>query len=318
MVDFTFAIVNWNTRDLLRRCLRSALTEAGAYDVQILVADNGSDDGSADMVATEFPQVTLIRNDHNAGFAAAHASLFPLSRGRYHVLVNSDIELTTGCLEAMDERMRRDDSIGVLGPQIVGPGGEIQPSCRRFPTLSFQFMEATGLGRLFPKSGLNAYQMGSFDHRSPRSVEQVMGSFFLIRGSLLAETGYLDTRFFMYYEEVDYCLRVHRAGYSVFYEPGARVRHEGGSSSQQVRVLTIRRKMRSMRAYFRKHHGGWVYFPLLFICALEGVTHFVCALITGRKPLETFKAYWLGFWDVLTLKPSGDSGTGAANQPKRI
>lgn len=304
MTDFTFAVVNWNTRDLLRRCLRSVLSECDEFDVQILVADNGSEDGSADMVAAEFPGVTLLRHENNLGFARAHAALFPLSGGRYHVLVNSDVELTPGCLRAMDKRMRQDDRIGVLGPQIVAPDGRVQPSCRRFPSLSLQLLESTGLGRLFPKGPLNAYKMGSFDHRTAAGVDQIMGSFFLIRGTLLAEIGYLDTRFFMYYEEVDYCLRVHRAGYRVYFEPEARVRHVGGGSSQQVRVLTVRRKMRSMHAYFRKHRGAWVYFPLLAISAVDGVVHVVHALVTGRKPLQTARAYGLAFLDVLTFKPS--------------
>jgi GT2 family glycosyltransferase len=307
MTDFTFAIVNWNTKDLLKQCLRSIATESAGFTTQILVADNGSDDGSANMVATEFPHVTLLRHERNLGFAGAHASLFPLSRGTYHVLVNSDAALTPGCLAVMDERMRSNPRIGILGPQLLGPDGAIQPSCRRFPTLANQFVEATGLGRLFPQSrALNAYRMTGFDHRSPRAVDQVMGSFFLVRAPLLSEIGYLDTRFFMYYEEVDYCLRATRAGYEVFFEPAARVRHEGGGSSQRVRVPTIRRKMRSMHYYFRKHRGARVYAPLLMICAIDGITHTARALVTGNRPLETMRAYGCGLWDVLTMKPSGE------------
>ena len=312
MMQFTFAIVSWNTRDLLKRCLRSIVTESAGFNTQILVADNGSEDGSAEMVAAEFPFVTLVRHKRNLGFAAGHASLFPLSRGAYHVLVNSDLELTPGCLQVMDERLRANPRIGILGPQMIGPDGSIQPSCRRFPSLGNQFLESTGVGRLYPRSRrLNAYRMAGFDHRSPRCVDQVMGSFFLIRASLLPEIGYLDTRFFMYYEEVDYCLRAHRAGYEVFFESGARVRHEGGGSSRRVRVLTIRRKMRSMHHYFRKHRGPWVYVPLVVICARDGVTHAAGALVTGRQPLKTIGAYGCGWWDVLTLKPSWDDGTDA-------
>lgn len=312
MTDFTFAIVNWNTRDLLKRCLRSIATESAGFNAQILVADNGSEDGSADMVAAEFPHVTLVRHDRNKGFAAGHTSLFPLSRGAYHVLVNSDAELTPGCLTVMAERMRANARIGILGPQLLGTDGAIQPSCRRFPSLSNQFIESTGLGRIFPRNRvLNAYRMTDFDHRSARSVDQVMGSFFLVRASLLAEIGYLDPRFFMYYEEVDYCLRARRAGYETFFESGARVRHEGGGSSQRVRVPTIRRKMRSMHYYFRKHRGPWVYAPLVMICALDGVTHTAGAMLTGNRPLETMKAYGYGLWDVLTMKPSWNNATDA-------
>ena len=305
MIDFTFAVVNWNTRDLLKRCLGSIVTESAGFDVQILVADNASDDGSADMVATDFPHVTLVRHHRNLGFAAAHASLLPFSQGAYHVLINSDVELLPGCLKVIEERMRSDPRIGILGPQMVGPDDAIQPTCRRFPTLANQFLEASGIGRVFPRSRrLNAYRMAEFDHRSARSVDQVMGAFFLVRASMLPEIGYLDTRFFMYYEEVDYCLRATRAGYEVFFESGSRVRHEGGASSQRVRVLTIRRKMRSMHYYFRKHRGPWVYAPLVAICALDGATHAARAILTGNRPLETMKAYGYGLWDVLTLKPS--------------
>jgi GT2 family glycosyltransferase len=305
MADFTFAIVSWNTKDLLRNCLQSVLTESGDFDVQILVADNGSEDGSADMVADEFPRATLVRHDRNLGFAAAHESLFSLSRGRYHVLVNSDVRVEPGCLRSVDERMRADGRIGVLGPQIIGPDGGIQTSCRRFPSLRRQLVEATGIGRLFPRSRLfNGYKMGDFDHRSTRGVDQVMGSFFVIRRSVLEEVGHLDTRFFMYYEEVDYCLRTHRAGYNVFFDPAARVRHEGGASSDKVRVPTIRRQMRSMHHYFRKHRGAWVYLPLLGICALDGVIHTLHSLVTGRNPRETVAGYWLGWWDVFTARSS--------------
>jgi hypothetical protein len=311
MVDFTFAIVNWNTKDLLRRCLLSIAAHRGGFDVEILVADNGSEDGSADMVETEFPSVALVRNSSNLGFARAHGALFAHSRGRYHVLVNSDVELLDGCLEAVEERMRLDERVGILGAQIVVPGGRIQPSCRRFPTLPRQFLDATGLGRLFPRSRLNAYRMGGFDHRTPAPVDQVMGSFFVIRASVIESIGALDTRFFMYYEEVDYCLRAARAGYTVYFEPAARVRHDGGASSRKVRVLTIRRKMRSMHYYFRKHRGAWVTVPLAFICAVDAVSHTVYAVATGRRPLETLQAYLLGCWDVLTMKPSWQHETGA-------
>lgn len=307
MTDFTFAIVNWNTRDLLRRCLESIAAVAGGFDVQVLVADNASHDGSADMVEAEFPGVTLVRGDRNAGFAGGHAALFPLSRGRYHVLVNSDVELLPGCLEAVDARMRADETIGVLGPQIVGPGGDIERSCRRFPTLGNQLIHAGGLDRAFAGGPLDRYRMGDFDHRAPRAVDQVMGSFFVIRARLLEEVGTLDTRFFMYFEEVDYCRRARAAGCTVFFEPAAAVRHAGGGSSRHVPVLTIRRRMRSLHHYFRKYHGPWVVLPVAAICALDGITHVARAILTRRRPAQTLRAYALGFWDVVTVRPSWEA-----------
>lgn len=302
-ITFTFAIVNWNTRDLLDGCLASIQEVRGDASIQILVADNASSDGSAEMVEARYPHVTLVRNDRNLGFAAGHATLFPLSNGAYHVLVNSDVRLQPGCLEILKARMARDSKIGVLGCRILGSDHQIQPSCRRFPTLRHQFIDATGINRLFPRhSTLNAYKMGDFDHQSSREVDQVMGSLFLIRKEVIEEIGALDTAFFMYYEEVDYCLRTKKAGYKVFYEADASVWHEGGGSSKMVKVLTIRRTMRSMRHYFQKHRGAWTWLPLLGILFMDLISHVGFAALKRTGPLQTLKAYGLGWWDVATFK----------------
>ncbi len=300
---FTFAIVNWNTRDLLDQCLASIYSERGDFPIQILVADNASGDGSAEMVEAKYPEVELVRHERNLGFAGGHEALFERSRGRYHVLVNSDVRFLPGCLENLDRRMREEPDIGILGCRIIGPDGKTQPCCRRFPSLWFQWVEASGLNRLFPDNRfINAYKLGGFDHQSSREVEQVIGALFLIRRELLAEIGFLDTAFHMYFEEVDYCLRAHRAGWRIFYEADARVWHEGGGSSKMVKVLTIRRTMRSMRHYFKKHRGSWTYLPLMAIVSLDLVTHSLYALLTWNKPLLTLRAYALGWWDLFTLK----------------
>lgn len=306
---FTFAVVNWNTADMLDRCLASIYQEGAGYEIEVLVADNASRDGSADLVEARYPQATLVRNDENLGFARGHQALFERSRGRYHILVNSDVRLQPGCLTRIEERMRADERIGVLGCRLLRDDGTIQQCCRRFPTLWYQAIEASGIGRLFPGSGwLNAYRMGDFDHTTSREVDQVMGSFFLVRRSLIDAIGTLDTAFFMYYEEVDYCLRCRRAGYKVYYEAAAAVVHEGGGSSKLVRVATVRRTVRSMHHYFRKHRGGWVWIPLVAIASLDLLTHAVHALLTRNQPWLTVKAYGLGLWDLVTCRPA-NTGT---------
>ncbi len=297
---FTFAIVNWNTRERLRECLTSILDQAQDFEIQILVADNASSDGSAEMVERCFPQVELVRNKHNLGFAAGHEPLFRRSRGLYHVLVNSDVHFLPDCLARWNQVMVADARIGILGCRIVGPDGHLQRSCRRFPSLLWQALEASGIGRLAPRSRwLNGYKMGEFDHQSSREVDQVMGSLFLIRRELIDHIGYLDTAFFMYYEEVDYCRRCRDAGYTTFYDAESQVWHEGGGSSRMVRVATVRRTFRSMRHYFAKHQGAWTYWPLLGIVSLDTVTHSLFALLTWRQPWLTFKAYALASWDML-------------------
>ena len=302
-VTFTFAIVNWNTRDLLDACLASIFAARGEFAIQVLVADNASQDGSAEMVEQKYPRATLVRTGGNIGFARGHAALLPHGRGAYYVLVNSDVRLLPGCLEIVHQRMTANPEIGILGCRIIGPDDRVQPSCRRFPGLGYQFLEASGLSRLFPRNGiLNAYKMGDFKHDHSREVDQVMGAFFLIKDQVIREIGFLDPAFFMYYEEVDYCLRAREAGFRVFFEAEAAVRHLGGGSSRMVKVATIRRTMRSMRHYFKKHHGGWTYLFLIAIVSLDLVTHFVHALMRRDRPAQTLKAYALGWWDVVRLK----------------
>jgi len=302
MIDFTLAIVNWNTKALLKNCLQSIRAcQDENLKVQVLVLDNASDDGSADMVETHFPEVYLVRNPDNVGFAKGHELLRPYAKGRFHVLVNSDIELRPGCLKTIYKRMTEDRMIGVLVPQIVGPGESIQPSCRRLPTLLLLLWDAIGFGKLIG-GWLNPYHMASFDHRSSRSVQQVMGSFFVIRASLLPQIGFLDTRFFMYFEEVDFCKRVLEKGCKVYFDSEAQVYHEGGGSSRHVRTQTIRRTMRSMHQYFRKHRGRWVTLPLAVITGIDTFTHTVFSAFKFRNPIPVLKAYSLGVWDIVSQK----------------
>jgi len=302
-IVFTFAIVNWNTCELLDACLASLLDQARKYPCQILVADNGSMDASVQMVARKYPEVSLVCNEANLGFAKGHECLFAMSKGLYHVLVNSDIKLMPGCLDAVYQRMETSPRIGILGPQILGEDFSVQPSCRRFPTLRRQWIEASGLNRIFPRAPLfSSYRMGDFDHRSSREVDQIMGSFFVIRRDLIKRIGRLDMGFFMYFEEVDYCLRCKKEGFQVFFEASARVWHKGGGSASMVKVLTIRRTMRSMRRYFEKHFGPWTLFPMVGIVSLELVTHSVHALFSARSFFATVKAYSLAWWDVVTKK----------------
>ncbi len=305
-IDFSFAIVSWNTCDLLDACLTSIDVAKGDFAIEVLVADNGSGDGTVAMVREKHPDVILVENGANLGFAAGHAPLFARGRGRYHVLVNSDVRLLPGCLEIMAARMEADARIGVLGCRMVDEDGRTQPSCRRFPSLSFELIEASGINRLFPRHPIiNAYKMGGFDQETSREVDQVMGSLFLIRRTLIDAIGGLDTAFFMYYEEVDYCLRARRAGFKVFYEADARVFHEGGGSSRKVMVPTIRRSMRSRRHYFAKNLGWWTWFPLLPIVSLKVVTHIFYALARREAPWQTAVAYGLGWWDFVRCRSAG-------------
>ena len=304
-VELTFAVVNWNTCALLDSCLASIQESTAGVRRQILVADNGSTDGSPEMVRRKYPDATLVTSDANLGFARGHASLLRHSRGAYHVLVNSDVRMTGSCVEALRRRFQTSPEVGVVGCQIRNPDGSIQPSCRRFPRLTYYLLQATGVSRLFRRSArLNGYRMAGFDHRRSRQVDQVSGALFAIRRELIDDIGFLDDGYFMYYEEVDYCLRAKRAGYQVWFDADGHVVHVGRSSSDQVRELTIRRSLRSMRRFYCKNHGRATYWPLLLIVAIDAVSHIAHSLASRRSTAETGRGYLLGWWDLAARKPA--------------
>jgi GT2 family glycosyltransferase len=267
LFDVSVVIVSLNTREVLRECLQSILRETALLQVQTIVVDNGSKDGSQDMVEHEFPGVLLIRSTVNLGFGGANNLGFQSACGRYIVLLNSDAFLTDGALECSVRHMDEDPKAGVGGGRLLGRDGSLQPSGRLFPTLLDDLIVRSGLAARFPSSRF----FGRFDRTwastmEPAEVDWVPGAFSIIRPEVLAAVGPFDPRFFLYYEEVDLCKRVKQLGYSVCYWPDISVVHIGGESSRQMRSMEMSSvggqltlwRMRSTLLYYRKHSGSVV------------------------------------------------------------
>lgn len=259
-------VVSFNTREILSRCLERLVGECAGHDAEVIVVDNASRDGSADMVAQGFPQFSLVRSDTNLGFAAANNVGFARARGRYLVLLNPDAFLAPGALAAAVARIDASPRVGLAGGRLLDKDGRLQPSGRLFPSLLNEFLVLSGLAARFPQSRL----FGRFDRTwadpaCEARVDWVPGAFTIIRREALAAAGLFDERFFLYYEEVDLCRRVARAGYEIWYWPDVIVTHLGGESSKTVTSedfsssgsqLTLWR-MRSALLYYRKHHGAF-------------------------------------------------------------
>jgi GT2 family glycosyltransferase len=262
--DVSVVVVSFNTRDVLRECLFSVYRERGSLLVQVIVVDNGSVDGSPDMVEREFPEVELIRSEANLGFGPANNLGIGSARGRYIVLLNSDAFLTEGALRLSVAHMNDDPSTGLGGGRLIGRDGSWQPSSRMFPTVLSDLIVLSGLAAKFPRSRFFGRADRTWaDEMEPAEVDWVPGAYSIIRSDVLATTGLFDPRFFLYYEEVDLCMRIRQKGYSIWYWPDIAVVHIGGESSRQVRSLEMSRsgsqlslwRMRSMLLYYRKHHG---------------------------------------------------------------
>lgn len=261
----SIVIVSYNVREHLRANLERLFSLAGEPAFEVFVVDNGSKDGTRRMIRRSFPQVRLIINDYNAGFAAANNRALRLCRGEVCILLNPDMLVEPGAIAHAHLALTGDESIGVLGIRLLGPHGRPVPSVRRFPDFGSQLAVLLKLGRFFPWL-LDRYLCVGFDYGVSQDVDQVRGSFFAFRRALLRTVGFLDEDYFIWFEEVDYCARARRFQLRVRYSAEASARDLAGRSAAQVphwwkqAVFT-----RSMATYFLEHGELWQWAAVLLI-----------------------------------------------------
>jgi GT2 family glycosyltransferase len=262
--DVSIVIVSMNTREVLRECLTTLDAGRGPVSCEVIVVDNASKDGSADMVAKEWPAAVLVRSGVNLGFGAANNVAFTRATGRYVVLLNSDAFLAAGVLSGIVARMDQHPGVGLAGVSLVGRDGARQPSARMFPSALNDLLSLSGLSARYGRSRFFGRMDRTWaDPDEAAEVDWVPGAFAIIRRSVLARVGGFDERFFLYYEEVDLCRRIKAAGFTICYWPDFRVVHIGGESSRTVKQLSMSSagsqltlwRMRSALLYHRKHGG---------------------------------------------------------------
>jgi N-acetylglucosaminyl-diphospho-decaprenol L-rhamnosyltransferase len=258
-VDLTIVIVSFNTAYLLPRLFSCILAASSGVSSQTIVVDNRSTDDTVSIIKKDYPWVELIENPSNVGFGRANNQALPLARGRYVLLLNTDAFIEPHALSSTVMFMDSNPEIGLLGVKLVSENGDLQPSCRYFPTPWNTFLQSTGLHRFFPK--VQMVDDYSWDHNSPRFCDWVPGCFYLIRREVIDQVGLFDERYFLYFEEVDHCRSVKAAGWKVAYYPDTKVIHIGGESAQSHGRLTkATRQISSLQIesellYHRKHYG---------------------------------------------------------------
>ncbi len=270
-MDLSIVIVNYNTRDLLRDCLRSVLASEGSLTYEVIVVDNCSTDGSAEMVRQEFPVVQLIASPVNGGYAYANNLGFREAQGRYLLLLNPDTVLPPTALGDMLRFMDEHPEAGVAGPKLVLADGSLDLACRRsFPTLDVAFYRLIGLSKRYPHSPrFNRYNLGYLDPDELAEVDSVVGAFMWIRREALEQAGLLDERFFAYGEDLDLCYRIKvDNGWKVFYNPAVVVTHYKGQSMRQRTVPMTIEFYRAMWLFHDKHFGRRTFFLLNWAVAL--------------------------------------------------
>lgn len=246
-------IVSWNVKELLQKCLKSIFDASEDFDFEVFVVDNASADGSVEMAREKFPQVILIANKKNLGFAKANNLAIKQSIGDYVLLLNPDTELMDNSIKKIVEFLCDNPEIGILGPKLLNPDKTWQPSTRRFPNIWNQLAIILKLPRIFPRI-LDKYLMRDFNGRTAREVDQVMGAAFLIRREVINKIGFLDERYFIWFEEVDYCKMAKKENFKIYYWPGAEIIHYGGESFAKLPTFNKQIKyIKSAIKYFIKN-----------------------------------------------------------------
>jgi GT2 family glycosyltransferase len=264
-MDLSTIIVSWNVKEKLRENLRALFRSKGDLNFEIFVIDNNSKDGSAEMVKNEFPSVRLIANNDNLGFAKANNQAIKQTKGDFILLLNPDMKVFPDTLVNMVNWMRENNKASVAGCYLVDENGNTVKHVRKFPRLSDQFAITLKLPHIF--SGvINDYLRSDFDYSKPAKVDSIRGGFFMIRRETIEKVGLLDERYFLWFEEVDFCRRVKNKGGQVWYTPSAKcVDYVGQSFSQVKRGKTQKYFRDSMLKYFKKWHTGLEYWILRIV-----------------------------------------------------
>lgn len=283
--DISIIIVNWKVRDLLDQCLASIFAYQKNYILEIFVVDNASGDGSVEMVRKKYPTVNLIPLEKNIGFGPANNLALKKSTADYIFLLNPDTEITAGFFDIILDYAKNHPQLAVVGPRIINQDGSQQDSIRRFPDLLSQILILLKLKNVLHNNILlNRYLCKDFDYSQEQSVDQIMGAAMFIKREVFDKIGLFDEKFFIWFEEVDLCKRIIKAGLEIKYFPQAKIIHWGGKSFSKNHL--IKKQIifnRSLLYYFIKHKALWQTVIILCLWPLNIILTLVYALFSNKE-----------------------------------
>ena len=309
-LDFSLVIVNYNTCVFLQACLSSIYRSEGDVTYEVIVVDNNSSDGSTAMLYDNFPQTQVIANRHNYGFAKACNQGINSSSAKYMVIMNSDIELLPDTLTRIRHFFnvcRPDPRIGLIGCKILNQDGSLQYSIGKFPTIG------STIADFFKPPAQRKYDLRGYDHG--HEVDWVTGAFMAVDRQLIQAIGGLDEGYFLYYEEVDWCLQARRNGWKIFYYPQAQVVHKNPHATKNTQDKDVEKIegiiRRSHLYYYRKncHFGSFLALTLITLLFLSGKLLLAYVGIRlennrhGKKLLKKLLVIvWNSFWQLRSNK----------------
>ncbi len=281
-MDISVVIVAWNAKRYVEMCLESLEKAPPQRSMEVLVVDNASDDGTAEMIESKYPWVKLIKSTENLGFSRGNNLAIRQCRGRYIALVNPDVIVFPGCLDALADFLDNHPRVGDVGPRVFNPDMTQQSTCRRFPTLWNNFCSATALATTFTRSRIFAGEhMWYFAHDRTMSVDVIVGCFSMIRREAFDDVGLLDEELFMYGDDVDWCRRARGAGWEVMFYPGAQAIHHLGKTTAPYPVRFAVAQQQSVLHYWKKHHSFLAVLGIRSIMLFHHLLRYMAALLTG-------------------------------------
>ncbi|MBT4504713.1 MAG: glycosyltransferase family 2 protein [Gemmatimonadetes bacterium] len=302
--QLSICIVNWNTKNLLKDCLNSIYADPQIVIWEVVVVDNASTDDSVQMVRSTFPQVHLVISDENLGFVGGNNLAIERARGDYLLLLNSDTRVEPGVLGSLVDFLASHPEAGAAGPRLVGADGGLQLSCGRPPGLASEFVNKLLLHKLLP-----FFKFGRWDHAEIREVGWITGACLLVRREVVEQLGPLDPAIFMFYEDLEFCMRIRRAGWKILYHPFSQILHLGGQSTRKNLRNMLVISQRSLFYLFQKHFGrGHLHF-LRLLTAVEMVLRslvwgFLFLFLPARRSeaRQRLQAYRQIFWKSLAQR----------------
>lgn len=332
-IDVSIVIVSWNTREILRDCLRSVYDHAGDVRAEVIVVDNASSDGSSEMVEAEYPQARLIRNGDNRGFAAANNQGMVAAEGRYYLLLNSDTVVTDSAIAMSVAFADAHPDAGLVGCRTVFGDGRLQRNCYMFPSLLNLSLALTKLNKAFRRTRFFGRQRLSWwDYNSARTVDAIAGCFMLARREAVEQAGLMDETYFMYSEDTDWCWRFGRQGWKTMYTPDALIVHLRGASSSQCEADMGVYARRSLLMFFERKSGKparWMANGMYLAASLARVSYLALTRMFGSGKGEdpqgkfelavaTLRYHSLGRLPVSPQSKLREDGMTISSQLKRI
>lgn len=288
-VDLSIIIVNWNGLDITRQCLESIYQQTRDINFEVIVVDNASADSTCKMLREEFPQVKLICNSENKGFAAANNQGINIAGGNFILLLNNDTIVLKDAISKTFLAAKTNPQAAVTGCKVLNRNGTTQSSCFMFPSLLNLMIAAAHLDTFFPKNKFFGRERYSrTDWNCIKEVDAVSGCFMMVRRQAFENIGILDERFFMYAEETDWCMRFKKNGWKILFCPEGQIIHLGGESSKKIKSTMILQLKGSILLLIKKHYTRLSYASA---CIIMSIYFFIRApyhLIRGTKISGTF------------------------------